>query len=95
MLPVKPEDVAARLPRPLRELFEFYALADSAALAFQNRIKPIVRSLFIVGPLALVCLEIYAHLWSHCVALVGYLGLLGWGLRYRRDSQGRRARLRC
>ena len=35
--------------------------------------------LFVIGPAALVCLEVYAHLWSHWVALAGYFVLLACG----------------
>ena len=91
VLPVKPDDIASHLPRALRELFEFYALADSAALTFQNRIAPRVKSLFIAGPLALVCLEVYAHFWNHWLMLLGYLVTLGWG--YWQFARTRRADL--
>ena len=76
---VLPDETAARLTPGLRELFEFYALADAAAIAFQTRVKRLVRSLFVIGPLALICLEVYAHLWSHWPALAGYLVLLAVG----------------
>ena len=39
---VLPDDVANRLTPPLRELFEYYALADATALSFQNRVKSLV-----------------------------------------------------
>lgn len=76
---VLPQETVSQLPQSLRELFEYYALADSASVAFQNRIKPLVRNLFIVALLAIVCLEVYAHLWIHWQVLLGYLALLGWG----------------
>ena len=86
---VLPEETAARLTPALRELFEFYALADAAALSFQGRIKPLARRLFFIGPLALVCLEVYAHLWSHWLALAGYLVLLASG--YAMFAKARRS----
>ena len=85
---VLPDETAARLTPGLRELFEFYALADAAAIAFQTRVKRLVRSLFVIGPLALVCLEVYAHLWSHWPALAGYLVLLAVGYWMFRKARG-------
>lgn len=76
---VLPDEMVARLTPALRELFEFYALADAVALSFQTRVKRLVRSLFVIGPAALVCLEVYAHLWSQLPALAGYLALLACG----------------
>ena len=73
---VLPEETVARLTPDLRELFEFYAVADAAALSFQARVKRLVQRLFVIGPLALVCLEVYAHLWSEWPVLAGYLFLL-------------------
>ena len=72
-------EAVARLTPALRELFEFYAMADAVALSFQGRVKQLVMRLFVIGPLALVCLEVYAHLWSRWPALAGYLILLAWG----------------
>ncbi len=88
------DEVTNRLPAELRELLEFYAAADAVALSFQSRVKRLVRNLFVIGPLALICLEVYAHLWSQWPALAAYLLLLGLGygmfLRARRaDLQGR------
>ncbi len=73
---VLPEETVARLTPDLRELFEFYAVADAVALSFQARVKRLVQRLFVIGPLALVCLEVYAHLWSEWPVLAGYLFLL-------------------
>ncbi len=91
---VLPPDLVDRLPRSMCELFEYYALADSASLTFQQRMQPVVRSLFVIGPAALICLEVYAHLWSHWAILLAYLVLLAWGYwRFRHslraDWEGR------
>ncbi len=76
---VLPQATEAQLPPDLRQLFEFYSLADTVAISYQERVKQLVKQLFIIGPLAVVCLEVYAHLWSHWVMLAAYLALLAWG----------------
>ena len=85
---VLPDAKVARLTPGLRELLEFYAAADAAAIAFQSRVRGIARGLFVIGPLALVCLEVYAHLWSHWPALAAYLVLLAVGYWMFRKVRG-------
>jgi hypothetical protein len=86
---VLPEATEVQLPPDLRQLFEFYSLADTVAISYQERVKQLVKQLFIIGPLAVVCLEVYAHLWSHWAMLAAYLGLLAAG--YWMFSKARQA----
>ena len=86
---VLPEATEVQLPSDLRQLFEFYSLADTVAISYQQRVMQLVKQLFVIGPLAVVCLEVYAHLWSHWVMLAAYLALLAGG--YWKFRQARQA----
>lgn len=89
-----PDELAATLPEPVRRLRECYALADTASLQFQARTTRMVQVLFVLGFLAIVLLELYAHFWHEWPLLLVYLLLLAGGFTlYRRsrqrDEQGR------
>lgn len=71
-----PKKLTEELPECVRKLREVYALADTSAGVYQNRIWWIVLALFGMGFTAVASLEIYAHYWHEWPLPLLYLALL-------------------
>ncbi len=83
------EDEWAAQPPPLRSLFDCFVLADAASIVFRDTTLRTLKGLFVMMLAALLCYEVYTHLFVDIwPLLLVYLLLLGGvSLWHRRSSR--------
>jgi hypothetical protein len=58
-----PQELAERLPAPVRGQLEHYAIADALAIYFQRRSVRTLSVLYVLVWLAVVLFDLYGHIW--------------------------------